>query len=81
MNLPRWIRLLLVPALLLPMLLAVLFGLMGLLTAIDDTAGASVVCYIGWTCLVLWMVDLAALAIASAAVVALHSDSFDYMDE
>ena len=66
MNLLPSIRILLAPALLLPMVLAVLFGLMSLLTSIDDTTGAAVVRNVGWICLVLWMVNIAALAILSA---------------
>lgn len=72
MSLLPWIKWLLVPALLLPMVLAVLFGLMGVLTAIEDTAGAAVVRGIGWTCLVVWIVNIAALAIASAAELAIR---------
>jgi len=66
------IRWLLVPALLLPMVLAVLFGLMSVLTAIDDVAGAAVVRGIGWGCLVLWIVNIAALAITIAAELVLR---------
>ncbi|MDA8745533.1 hypothetical protein N9N28_12950 [Rubripirellula amarantea] len=67
MNLLPYIRWLLVPAVLLPMLIAVLFGLMGLLSAIDDTAGESVVRGIGIFLLATWMVNIAALAIIAAA--------------
>lgn len=67
------IRWLLAPALLLPMVLAVLFGLMGVLTAIDDAAGAAIVRGIGWVCLVLWIVDIAALAMAVAAELVLRN--------
>jgi len=74
MNFPHWIRLLLIPAVLLPMVLAVLFGLMGLLSAIDDPTGAGVVRYVGWTCLLLWIVILAALAMLSAAEVVRRDD-------
>lgn len=74
MNFLPWIRFLLVPALLLPMVLAVLFGLLGLLTSIDDTTGAAVVRYIGWGCVVLWIVTLAALAIVSAAEVVIRGE-------
>ena len=66
MNLLPTIRWLLVPALLLPMLVAVLFGLMGLLSAIDDPAGEAVVRAIGIIVLAVWMVNIAALAIAVA---------------
>lgn len=74
MNLLPYLRWLLVPAILLPMLVAVLFGLMGLLTAINDDAGATVVRSIGWTCLVLWMVNIAALAIGAAVEVVRDGD-------
>lgn len=62
-----WIRGLLIPAVLLPMLLAVLFGLGGLLTAIGDATGAAVVGYLGAGCLALWITSIAILAMAVAA--------------
>ncbi len=74
MNLIPYLRWLLVPAILLPMLVAVLFGLMGLLTAIEDTAGANVVRAVGWTCLVLWIVNIAALAIGVAVELVIRGD-------
>ncbi|MCO6047376.1 hypothetical protein NG895_26030 [Aeoliella sp. ICT_H6.2] len=66
MNLLPTIRWLIAPAILLPMLVAVLFGLMGLLSAIDDPAGEAVVRGIGIFVLAIWMVNIAALAIAVA---------------
>ena len=77
MNLLPYLRWLLIPAILLPMLIAVLFGLMGLLTAIDDTTGANAVRAVGWTCLVLWIVNIAALAIGAAVELVRRGDSSD----
>ena len=77
MNLVPYLRWLLVPAILLPMLVAVLFGLMGLLTAIDDPGGAAVVRVIGWSCLVLWMVNIAALAIGAAVELVTRDNKLD----
>jgi hypothetical protein len=74
MNLLAILRWLLLPAILLPMLVAVLFGLMGLLAAIDDVAGATVVRAIGWACLVLWIVNIAALAIGAAVELVSRED-------
>ncbi|WP_425398275.1 hypothetical protein [Aeoliella sp.] len=77
MNLLPTIRWLLVPALLLPMLVAVLFGLMGLLSAIDDPAGEAVVRGIGIFVLAVWMVNIAALAIAVAVQLVVRNEDGD----
>lgn len=75
MNLRTYIRWLIAPAILLPMLVAVMFGLMGLLSAIDDASGESVVRTIGVLLLTLWIVNVAALAIATSLEVLSQQDT------
>lgn len=77
MNLLPTIRWLIVPAILLPMLVAVLFGLMALLSAIDDSAGEAVVRGIGLVVLAVWMVNIAALVIAVAVELVVRENSGD----
>lgn len=75
MNYRATIRWLIVPAILLPMLIAVMFGLMGLLSAIDDAQGESVVRTVGILLLTFWIVNIAVLTLATSLHVLSQTDS------